>query len=201
MSPLENFSTAMKTTRPFRSIGFYSAVFLGFILAGMSLGDAFVSALPMYPICMAGFSINDIYDQESDRINHPERALAQYPALTKSVTVIYSCLFVVSIVLIALQQDGRVQALWAVFFLLLSNYAFIKSSLSLIKNVYIAFAGCLVLLLIDYSVDRQISTVLEYIPFCMAIMAREFMGDVEDIDGDRNSIARKFGKKLAVTLA
>ena len=126
MVALTSIKNAVKTTRPFRSLLLFVVVIVGYVVVGFDWVDALVGALPMLSISLAGFCINDIFDQEQDRINHPDRALAKYPALTGSATTIYVCLFVASVILISMLDSPTERFAWAAFFILLSNYNFFK---------------------------------------------------------------------------
>lgn len=149
--------------------------------------------MPMFFIAMSGFCINDILDQEQDRINHPDRTLVKYPALSKSVVTTYVVLFIGSIITIALQQSPIDKFIWSIFFVVLSNYSFFKRTFPIIKNIYIAIAAIFPVSILDLAHDEDISSPYLYIPFVLSIFARELAHDISDIDGDGQTLASMLG--------
>lgn len=193
-TPIKN---AVKTTRPSRSLLLFIVVIVGYVVVGFDWRDALVGALPMLSISLAGFCINDIFDQELDRINHPDRTLAKYPALTSSATTIYVCLFVTSVLLISIQDSHTERFIWAIFFILLSNYNFFKRSFPIAKNAYVAIAACLPVSVLDLAHDERILSTLLYGPIFVAVFARELACDIPDIEGDTGTLAKKLSRKYS----
>lgn len=200
MSSGANILMAFTTARPTRALLLFVAVFLGFLYVQTPLLQAAFQAVPMLLIAAAGFCINDIFDQEQDRINHPERALSEYPALSHLVTTTYVFLFVGSILMIAIQPLPLVKFLWSLLFIALSNYSFIKRNFPSLKNVYIAVSSTVPLAIVDYSSDRLISSPWLFGPLALAVFARELACDVPDIDGDDTTIAVRLGERTSSRL-
>ncbi len=183
----------VKTARPLRSVLLFIAVSIGFLVVGVDWQDAIVRALPMLMISLAGFCINDIFDQEQDRINHPERTLAQYPALSKSVTAAYVVLLIASVLAISVQTSPTDKFIWALFFILLSNYSFFKRNIPSLKNAYVASAAALPVAILDLTHDGSLSSSLLYCPFLLSVFARELACDIPDIRGDEATLANWLG--------
>lgn len=194
MSSGANIRRALSTARPTRAFLLFAAVFLGFLYVQTPLLPAVFEAGPMLLIAAAGFCINDIFDQEQDRINHPERALSEFPALSHLVTTTYVFLFVGSILMIAIQPLPLVKFLWALLFIALSNYSFIKRNLPSLKNAYISLSSALPLAIIDFSSDGLFSSPWLFAPLVLAVFARELACDVPDIKGDGATIAVRLGE-------
>jgi 4-hydroxybenzoate polyprenyltransferase len=174
---------------------------LGFVWCGAPLSVAGWLALPLLPIYMAAFAINDIYDQESDRINHPERPLIAYPALSKTVAVVYCLLFLAAITLIIMQDTMQLTAIWAIHFLLLTNYTFVKKYIPLIKGIYVSLTITILLSVLDLYGDQTHHSLTKYLPFGLAFFAREIALDVDDVAGDQKSLATAIGSTGALRLA
>lgn len=183
----------LKTTRPLRSVLLALAVSAGFLIVGVEWQEAIFRALPMLLVSLAGFCINDIFDQEQDRINHPERTLAQYPALSRSVTAAYVVLLIASVLAISAQKSPTDKFIWAVFFILLSNYNFFKRNVPGLKNAYVAIAAALPLSILDMARDETLSAWLLYFPFLLSVFARELACDIPDIRGDEGTLASRLG--------
>lgn len=201
MHQLARVKLAFATARPVRSLQLYMIAAFGFVLAGQGWENALIGALPMLSICLAGFCINDIYDQEMDRINHPERVLAKFPALSKLTTTVYVALFIISIIFISLQQDSVTKFLWSIVFILLSNYNFFKRNLPILKNAYIAITACVVASIFGHGGDFQLTNISQYIPLFISVFARELSLDVLDSAGDKGTLALILGPKLSVAVA
>lgn len=194
MSSGANIRRAFTTARPARALLLFAAVLLGFLYVQTPLLPAVFQAAPMLLIAAAGFCINDVFDQEQDRINHPERALSEYPALSHLVTTTYIFLFVGSILIIAIQPLPLVKFLWSLLFIALSNYSFIKRNFPSLKNVYIALSSTVPLAIIDFTSDGLFSSPWLFGPLALAVFARELACDVPDISGDDATIAVRLGE-------
>jgi geranylgeranylglycerol-phosphate geranylgeranyltransferase len=201
MQHLKRVTTALSTTRPRRSFMLFLAVAFGFLLAGRSWGGALVAASPMLAISLAGFCINDIFDQEMDRINHPDRALASYPALSNLVMSLYVILFVISIGLIFLQERSIDRFTWAIAFILLSNYSVFKRDLPPLKNAYVAVTACVICSILDVGGDHSLPLVARYGPLFLAVFAREFALDIPDARGDKGTLVQTLHPTASLYLA
>lgn len=191
---------ALTTTRPLPSFALFLTIALGFILAGRNWGGALIAALPMLPISLASFCINDIFDQETDRINHPDRALASYPALSNTALTLYVILFLISIGSIYLQDRPTDRFVWAIDFILLSNYSVFKRIFPLLKNVYIASSACIVFSILDISNENSLHVVFRYGPLFISTLAREIALDIPDARGDKGTLALKLNTRRSLLL-
>lgn len=191
---------AFSTARPTRALLLFGGVFLGFLYVNTPPVQAAYHAIPMLLISAAGFCINDIFDQEQDRINHPNRALSEYPALSRLVTSTYVVLFIGSVLMIAIQELALHKFLWALFFIALSNYSFVKRNFPSLKNVYIAFSSTIPLAIIDFASDGEFNSPLLYGPLALAVFARELACDIPDINGDDATIAVRLGERASARL-
>lgn len=192
---------AASTTRPLSSLLLFLIVASAFVLAGRDWGSALFCASPMLTICLAGFCINDIFDQEMDRINHPDRTLANYPALSNSVLGLYVVLFLITLGLILVQETATVRFTWAVSFILLSNYSVFKRNFPLLKNAYIAVAVCVVGSILDEASEPALPIVVRYGPLFAANFAREMLLDIPDMRGDKDTLVLKLQPRRSLYLA
>lgn len=201
MGSIESLLKAAKTTRPTRSTLLFLLISLGFVFLGYGWGDALFRASPILLVSMAGFCINDIFDQEVDRINHPERPLAMFPALARSVTSLYVVLFVASVIVILLQEDLADRFLWAISFILISNYNFFRRAAPLFKNAYVSITACFPLAVLDLAHDGNIAAPTRYLPLVLVIFARELSCDIPDTVGDTDTLAKRMSKRTATATA
>jgi 4-hydroxybenzoate polyprenyltransferase len=155
----------------------------------------------MLTISLAGFCINDIFDQEMDRINHPGRALASYPALSSSVLSLYVVLFLVTLCLILLQDSSSDRFIWAISFILLSNYSAFKRYSPSLKNAYMAATACVVFSILDGASEHPLPIIIRYGPLFVANFAREVLLDIPDRRGDKNTLVSRLRPKRSLYLA
>jgi geranylgeranylglycerol-phosphate geranylgeranyltransferase len=130
-----------------------------------------------------GFSINDYFDIEKDKINHPERILPQGFINPKLVVIFCSLLALMSLWFSSLISP-YVLCINLITLTLLSVYSIINNHFGVIANILTSFCSALALLItkIDLNFDlvfaASISTFL-------VILSREIIFDIQDIDGDK----------------
>src|ERR1044072_3537324 len=78
----------------------FVALFMPILYAGHSAFYAFTRAMPLTFICMCGFVINNIFDIEKDRENHPTRPLPSGRISPSVASFIYFMLLAVSLSLV-----------------------------------------------------------------------------------------------------
>lgn len=200
MSLFNELTVAISSARPSRSLLLYATIITGFVLCGFKPTEASIRALPVLLIALSGFCINDIIDQESDRINHPERALAEFSSLTPAAMLLYVILFLLSLLCIQIQGDALIKFTWAIVLLLISNYSFLKRALPFAKDAYVGVAACFTLSVIDFSQDQRLSPLVMYAPLFISVFARELACDVADIRGDAATIASRLGQTRSAHL-
>lgn len=172
----------------------------GVYFQSQQLHTAFIFAFPALLIFLAGFSLNDYFDFETDKINHPERVLAKDASLMGFVISIYMGLFVATIAILLLPAFEQTRYAWAVLFLLLANYNYVKSHYASIKNAYMAIAAATGLYVIDLAGDQMTAHWVYYLPFVAACFGRELYFDIPDIEGDGDSLAKRLGERKAYLL-
>jgi geranylgeranylglycerol-phosphate geranylgeranyltransferase len=159
--------------------------FLGFWLSDSSLSRSSVLLLIVATICSTGFgnTINDIFDIDSDRINHPDRPLPQGNISVRSAWI-FSMLLLIS----ALVSSFIVSSLhgWATVLplLLLTIYALFLKATPIAGNLLVA---ALVAYTILYGALGAVGFPRLILPASMAFLlnfSREIIKDLQDSKGD-----------------
>lgn len=162
--------------------------FLGFWLSDSSLSLLSVFLLIIATICSTGFgnTINDIYDIDSDRINHPNRPLPQGNISVRSAWI-FSLLLLTS----ALASSFSVSSLHGFAtvlpLLLLTIYAFFLKATPIAGNLLVA---TLVAYTILYGALGAVGFPRLIFPASMAFLlnfSREIIKDLQDSKGDQSS--------------
>ena len=113
--------------------------FLGYWLSDSSLPLSSVFLLILATICSTGFgnTINDIYDIDSDRINHPNRPLPQ-GAISVLSAWIFSLLLLISALVLSFSVSSLHGFATVLPLLLLTIYAFFLKATPIAGNLLVA---------------------------------------------------------------
>ncbi len=155
------------------------------------LYDPLVSAMAAFLVCAGGNIVNDLFDLETDRVNHPHRVLVRNSLSRRYAIILAVVLNVLAILLaIAVNWAVMVVAMSVIILLLLYNYRLKK--IPLLGNIVIAFLAGLTFITGGLAVDNVMAFVLpgSLIPAAVAFLfhlAREIVKDVQDIEGDRQA--------------
>lgn len=156
--------------------------------------------------CMyaAACAINDYWDLEKDRINHPERPL---PSGRLSLLQAYwSAVFLFAVALIAAIPLGAYALLLvAVSTVLLWNYSHVLTYNGILGNGIVATIVAALIFLGSLVVDRPFAMLYPTgFLFCY-MLAKEIIWDVHDTEGDRKqavvTIANGLGERTAFWIA
>lgn len=150
-----------------------------------------------------GNALNDIYDRETDRVNHPERPLPSAKLSLRSAQSFAAAAFVLAAIL-ALFVNLFCLAVVGVNAVLMLAYEAKLKALGAPGNAVIAFlVGSLFLFagFATFRVDTDPlfrATMLAVLAFC-ATFGREVTKDIEDMAGDidRRTLPQRIGAKAA----
>ncbi|NPA75014.1 MAG: UbiA family prenyltransferase [Euryarchaeota archaeon] len=184
----------------------FAILLVGLIAAGPELLQHSISLLlgmgTVFLITGAGNVINDYYDREVDKINHPERPI---PAgeIAPSTAVIYAAvLFGMGILLAYLISTcALLIAAYAVFVLLLY-----ESSLKyegFVGNVAVSILVGMLFVFGGIIFGKLYLMVVFAFMSALANLGREIIKDVEDMGGDinRKTLPKKIGRRKAALVA
>ena len=174
-------------------------------------------------IAAGGNVINDIYDQEIDRINKPDVTIISRLITEKQAYNYYFVLTVLGVIagFVLANQLGRpaMAGIFVVISALLYIYSSQLKGMLLVGNVLVsaivAFSLLIVLLFDLYPVISEnllpvhldvSKLILHYSLFALAVnLIREIVKDIQDVNGDQkggiNSLAIALGRKRAVNIS
>jgi geranylgeranylglycerol-phosphate geranylgeranyltransferase len=167
-----------------------------------------LAAVVVFCVCAAGNVCNDLVDLATDRVSHPDRALAcgAVPAqIAVATAIVYSLMGLVLSILVSLQL------LWVamVAVALLLAYNFGLKRVPFVGNLVVGLLGGLTFLAGGLAVDSDLAWHLPG-PLVGAVfgllfhVVREVLKDVEDIEGDRaagiTTLPQVIGERGALAL-
>ena len=155
----------------------------------------------------AGNALNDIFDRETDRINHPDRPLAS-GRLTLGAARMFTVATFALAALLALFINGPALAIVAVNVLLMVSYEAWLKARGAAGNLVIAYLVGSLFLFAGVSVFRGAidplirAGILAALAF-LATLGREITKDIEDMRGDvdRRTLPQQIGAKRAGVVA
>lgn len=188
-------------------VGVGGVVAVGAAAWGPSAGRLILAGVAAAAFTAGGNALNDIFDRESDRINHPDRPLASGQMTLQTARAFAAASFALAAVLAAVVNPAALGIVVLNAVLMLSYEASLKAR-GAPGNVVIAylvgslflFAGAAVL---DGTSEPLIRTgTLAALAF-LSTLGREITKDIEDIKGDvdRQTLPRRVGARRAGTLA
>lgn len=167
---------------------------------GLPFLDYFLTAVVLACMTAAACAINDYWDVEKDRINHPERPLPSELLTLKqawsAATLAFICALIAAIPL------GQYSfGLVGVSTILLWNYSHLLKVSGVLGNLIVAFIIALLILLGSMVAGRPWAMLYPMGFLFVYAFARELIWDVHDAEGDRQrgivTIANHWGLPIA----
>lgn len=155
--------------------------------------DSIVNSLPVLTISMCGFVINDLHDIDKDIINHPDRPLPSKRLSLFAASLIYFSLLTISLTLVKAYVAPRYVYLYLLFLISLINYNYVVQYVPSIKNLYVAAAGILPILILASLLPPERSYARIIVALFFFLFAREMLMDIEDSEGDEATLAKRIG--------
>ena len=176
------------------------AVFAPALLHSGDLYFSFTQSIPLLPMSMCAFVLNDIHDAERDRINHPDRIIPSGKIGPKVAILFYFLLLVISLLLIKVYIPRDYFYWYLLLLILYINYNYVVTDFPSYKNIYVSItAAILIYLLSHILVDPQIGILA--LSIFLFIFGRELLMDVLDAHGDGKTLAHKLGDETATSIA
>ncbi|MHC1625983.1 MAG: geranylgeranylglycerol-phosphate geranylgeranyltransferase [Methanoculleaceae archaeon] len=157
-----------------------------FIATGSIVPDLWAPMLVVLLITGAGNTVNDLFDLDIDRVNRPDRPIPSGQVTRRQATAVAGVLFATGVAISLMTNIYCI--LIAVFnsFLLIWYAARIKR-LPLLGNIVVSYLSASIFLFGGaYAGPSAISQNLPIIGITfLAMLSREILKDIEDIEGDR----------------
>jgi geranylgeranylglycerol-phosphate geranylgeranyltransferase len=160
------------------------------------------AALAVFAFIAGGNSLNDYTDREVDKIAHPERPLPSGRVTPRQVLYISATCFIVSFLSsLALNLPSTIIVVLAI--LLMMSYEVKLKKDALTGNLEIALLTGMLFLLGGAIVGMMDRTYVIALLAFLAILGREIVKDIEDMEGDfdRLTLPKKIGARKAGIIA
>jgi geranylgeranylglycerol-phosphate geranylgeranyltransferase len=165
--------------------------------------DYFLTALVLACMTAAACAINDYWDVEKDRINHPERPIPS-GRLTLEQAWYAAILGFVCALAAAIPLGQSVVGLVGLSTLLLWNYSHLLKLNGILGNLVVAMVIALLILLGSIVAGRPWAMLYPMGFLFLYALAREFIWDIHDAEGDCKqgivTIANHWGVSMAFRL-
>lgn len=152
----------------------------------------------------AACAINDYWDVDKDRIDHPERPLPSGRLSSVAVWWVALILFI-GAALAAIPLGISCLILVTVSSILLWNYSHILQQSGILANFIVATITAAVIFLGSLVVDRPLAMLYPTCFLFFYILAKEIIWDLHDTAGDRSqgivTIPNTWGKETAFSIA
>ncbi len=198
----------VKLLRPANAL---MAIFATFISGLISLGTGVVSewviltfaSLCVILVMLGGNAMNDLFDIETDKTNHPDRPLVTGKISLKNAKISIVISYIASI-LIALIFISYLSALFVVIAeLLLFSYEYSLKRSGLPGNLIISILVGFIFVFGGIVVGHFYRMIILFFLATLSNTSRELIKDVEDIQGDfdRLTFPKRYGRRAALSLS
>lgn len=179
----------------------FALIFVPYACFSRGVLPAIILALPIIPIAMCTFILNDINDIERDAINHPDRPLPSGSLSTGFAAALYLTLFATSLILVrALVAEG-VQYVYLFGFLVAVNYATIVNHLPKLKTPYVAFASVIPFEIVNAAAGQRVVPYTFMAATFLFMLGREILMDIRDERGDGPTLAKALPANVSAAIA
>ncbi len=161
---------------------------------------SFTQAIPLLPMSMSAFILNDIHDVEKDKINHAERIIPSGKITLKIATLYYLLLLITSLYLIKLYiPQGHIYWYLLLLFFYI-NYNYVVNDFPSYKNIYVSITSAILICLLSHVLLTPKIGLLAMSVF-LFILGREILMDTLDMNGDGETLARRLGIETSTSIA
>jgi len=200
MNSLSNIKAYFFITRPVNVLITFLVVIVGAlicIIGDYSIFKILLAAISAGLTAGAGNIINDIYDIEADKINHPERPLAKGIITTTNAWMEY---FFLTLLAIGASSFINQTALAIVILtsILLYLYSARLKKIPLLGNITVAYLTGLAFIFGGVSVNNIRGAFIPAIFAFFINIIRELIKDMDDIEGDTKVGLQTFPKRFGI---
>jgi len=184
----------IKLFRPLNlTIGAFAVIITSSILNKIEMVSVWLTAL-FVVVCYnaAANAINDYFDQETDKINHPNRPLITGAVNPKTVLILSTLLFLIgTLMALTLPREAAIIAI-AIAMPLMIFYSIWFKSVPLLGNSIIAFILGITFLFAGAALQNMDEMLtLAILAFGLTLI-RELVKDIADYDGDIKAEIRTY---------
>jgi geranylgeranylglycerol-phosphate geranylgeranyltransferase len=206
MNSLYNIKAYIFIARPVNVIITFLVVIVGAlicIISDYSISKILLAAFSAALTAGAGNIINDIYDVEADKINHPERPLARGIITIKNTWIEY---FFLTFLAVAASSFINQTSLAIVILtsVLLYLYSARLKKIPLLGNITVAYLTGLAFIFGGISVNNVRGAFIPAVFAFLINFIRELIKDMDDIEGDTKvglqTFLKTFGMRATILL-
>jgi geranylgeranylglycerol-phosphate geranylgeranyltransferase len=159
-----------------------------------------IHSLPILTISMSGFVINDLHDIEKDKTNHPNRPLPSKKISPVVACILYFVLLALSLALIKANVEPPYTYIYLLLLIGLINYNYVVAYIPSLKDFYVATIGIFPLFILSSLLPGR-GHVPVIICLFLFLLGREMLMDIEDLDGDGETLVKKIGVAKSTYIA
>ena len=200
---MKKISAYINIVRPLNFLITFFTVIIAAALSyqgGYSSGKVFLAAITASLTMSAGNIINDIYDLNGDKVNHPLRPLPSGIISLKAALVYYFILLAASLFL-SLYISNLNFAVNLIAVLLLYLYSYKLKRITLGGNLTVSLLTGLTFIYGGIAVNNIYNSIIPALFAFLINLIREIVKDMEDAEGDMRegiiSFPSKYGVKTA----
>lgn len=197
----------IEITRPSNALFSGVAVLIGAIVAGGGLLDLHKIILVFFVAvfaCAGGNTINDYFDYEIDKINAPKRILPR-GAMSLKTAYTLSIVFFFLACILSFMVNLLAFSICVVACILMYLYAMTFKRKPLSGNILVSFLTSITFIYGGVAVGSYKGVMILSLISFLAMVSREVVKDIEDLDGDVKKGARTLpsliGEEKSFTLA
>ncbi len=172
-------------------------------IRGLLYPRLYLAMAVVFLVLLGGNILNDYFDAETDKINHPTRPIPSGQVSRRSAKYLAVVLLAGGLILsiFTLNILQFFIAVLAVF--LLVTYEWKTKAWGLVGNIIISSLVGLIFVYGSFSVKLTYVVIIFSMMAFLANLAREIVKDVEDVTGDiyRTTLPKKIGKGLSLIAA
>jgi len=202
MITISKLKAYMVLTRPINFIITFFVVIVGAIICTAEEYSIFIiltAAISAALTAAAGNVVNDIYDKESDKINHPERPLTKGIISDNEAWAAYFILTLLAVLISAFINQVAF-AIVVLTSVLLYLYSIRLKRIPLLGNITIAYLTGLAFVYGGVAVNNVNDAFIPAVFAFMINLIRELIKDIHDIEGDKKvglvTFPIKFGTQV-----
>ncbi len=177
----------IKILRPLNFIITFLSVIVGAFICihgGYSSSKILFAAISASLIISSGNMINDIFDFQGDKINHPERPLPK-GTLSKSLVTVMIIIFNIGALALAFLINLSALIIAASAVVLLFLYSYKLKKIPFLGNLTVALLTGMVFIYAGVSVDNYVYAIIPAAFAFLINVIRELVKDMEDVEGDK----------------
>jgi len=188
-------------TRLDTSLFVFVSVFAPIYLGLGSAETAARIALPLLPICMCGFVLNNLHDVEKDRANHPERPLPREEVTGAFSAGLFLVLLAAGLVSLKLLIPAENVFPYVLLLVAMIAYNHVVAYLTPLKNFVVAAAGVLPVAIVASELPARFNAPQLMLATFLFLVCIEILSDIRDIRGDGPTLAKQLGVTSAARVA